>query len=119
MVEKSADILMPGPDGPVLARDTPTAPATADTERELAGILAAVVHAEHVPPESHFFTDLGANSLVMAQFCARVRKHPDLPSVSMKDVYRHPTVRELAAALAGTAAAPPPPTADAPATAVP
>ncbi|GAA5073662.1 Pls/PosA family non-ribosomal peptide synthetase [Streptomyces similanensis] len=119
MVEKSADILMPGPDGPVLARDTPAAPATADTERELAGILAAVVHAEHVPPESHFFTDLGANSLVMAQFCARVRKHPDLPSVSMKDVYRHPTVRELAAALAGTAAAPPPPGADAPATAVP
>ncbi|NED77999.1 peptide synthetase, partial [Streptomyces sp. SID9944] len=123
MVEKSADILMPGPDGTAVARSTSTAPAPADTERELAGILADVVHAEHVPPESHFFTDLGANSLVMAQFCARVRKHPGLPSVSMKDVYRHPTLRDLAAALTATAsggdtAAPPPP-ADAPAPAVP
>ncbi|GAB1331129.1 Pls/PosA family non-ribosomal peptide synthetase [Streptomyces sennicomposti] len=123
MVEKSADILMPGPSGTAVARSTSTAPAPADTERELAGILADVMHAEHVPRESHFFTDLGANSLVMAQFCARVRKHPGLPSVSIKDVYRHPTLRDLAAALTPTAvdgdtAAPLPP-AGAPAPAVP
>ena len=36
----------------------------------------------------------------MAQFCARVRKRDDLPSVSMRDVYGHPTIRALAAALA-------------------
>ena len=45
-------------------------------------------------------------TMVMAQFCARVRKRPELPSVSMKDVYRHPTIRSLATALAGTTAAP-------------
>ncbi|MEU6476897.1 Pls/PosA family non-ribosomal peptide synthetase [Streptomyces sp. NPDC047017] len=106
MVEKSADILMPGPDGSAISGRGDTAPATVDTERELAGILTDLVHAEHVPSDSHFFTDLGANSLVMAQFCARVRKRPDLPSVSMKDIYRHPTLRELAAALAVTDAAP-------------
>ena len=49
-----------------------------------------------VPVDSHFFDDLGADSLVMAQFCARVRKRPDLPSVSMKDVYQHPTISSLA-----------------------
>ncbi|MFI2642294.1 Pls/PosA family non-ribosomal peptide synthetase [Streptomyces sp. NPDC018610] len=114
MVEKSADILMPGPDGPATARDARADPAAADTERELAGILAEVVHAEHVPPDSHFFTELGANSLVMAQFCARVRKHPGLPSVSMKDVYRHPTLRDLTAAL--TEAPPAPPAGRTPAT---
>ena len=30
----------------------------------------------------------------MAQFCARVRKRDDLPSVSMKDVYQHPTIQQ-------------------------
>ncbi|MFD7131986.1 Pls/PosA family non-ribosomal peptide synthetase [Streptomyces sp. NPDC059894] len=73
-----------------------------DVEREFADILAGVICVERVPFESNFFEDLGGNSLVMAQFCARVRKRADLPSVSMKDVYRHPTVRSLATALAAT-----------------
>ncbi|WP_145379426.1 phosphopantetheine-binding protein, partial [Staphylococcus epidermidis] len=46
-----------------------------------------------------FFQDLGADSLVMAQFCARVRKQPDLPAVSIKDIYQNPTISALAAAL--------------------
>ncbi|MFF0731694.1 Pls/PosA family non-ribosomal peptide synthetase [Streptomyces chartreusis] len=71
----------------------------AAVERTLAAVLASVVRTEHVPVDSHFFDDLGADSLVMAHFCARVRKRGDLPSVSMKDVYRHPTIRSLATAL--------------------
>ncbi|MCE7004583.1 phosphopantetheine-binding protein [Kibdelosporangium philippinense] len=47
--------------------------------------------------DSHFFDDLGADSMVMAQFCARGGKQPDLPSVSIKDIYQHPTIRSLAA----------------------
>ena len=77
------------------------------TENVLAEVLSGVVSKEHIPVDSHFFDDLGANSLTMAHFCARVRKHPDLPSVSMKDVYGHPTIRRLAAAL-DTAPAPAP-----------
>ena len=63
--------------------------------------------AERVSVDSHFFDDLGADSLVMAQFCARVRKRPDLPSVSMKDIYQHPTISRLATALAPAATAEP------------
>ena len=55
-------------------------------------------------PDAHFFDDLGADSMLMARFCARVRKRDDLPSVSIKDVYGNPTVRCLATAL--TEAAP-------------
>ena len=62
-------------------------------------MLAGVVRADRVPVDAHFFDDLGADSLVMAQFCARVRKRDDLPSVSMKDIYQHPTINGLAAAL--------------------
>ena len=55
-------------------------------------VLADVLHVERVPVDSHFFDDLGADSMVMAQFCARVRKRADLPAVSMKDIYQHPTI---------------------------
>jgi non-ribosomal peptide synthetase-like protein len=75
---------------------------TAPTEAALAGMLADVV-GTGVSPDSHFFDDLGADSMVMARFCARVRKRGDLPPVSMKDIYEHPTIRSLMAAVADTA----------------
>jgi non-ribosomal peptide synthetase-like protein len=85
---------------------TVTAETGTSTEIILAGILAEVLRAEQVPADSHFFDDLGADSLVMAKFCARVRKREDLPSVSMKDIYRHPTIRSLATTLAEPEARP-------------
>ncbi|WP_432075670.1 Pls/PosA family non-ribosomal peptide synthetase [Streptomyces wuyuanensis] len=69
------------------------------TEALLADVLAGVLRTERVPADGNFFTDLGADSMVMAQFCARVRKRDDLPTVSMKDVYRSPTIRGLVAEL--------------------
>src|SRR3989454_5916413 len=80
-------------------------PSTAATGAEsiLAEVLAGVLRVDRVSVDSHFFEELGADSLVMAHFCARVRKRGDLPSVSMKDIYRHPTIRSLAAALADAA----------------
>src|SRR5207245_2211467 len=65
-------------------------------EAVFAELLADVLRVDHVSADSHFFDDLGADSLGMAHFCARVRKRGDLPSVSMKDIYRHPTIRSLA-----------------------
>jgi non-ribosomal peptide synthetase-like protein len=76
-----------------------------DVERSFAALLAEVVGAERVSGDDHFFDDLGADSMVMARFCARVRKRTNLPSVSIKDAYEHPTVRSLAAALASAESA--------------
>jgi non-ribosomal peptide synthetase-like protein len=76
-------------------------PLTA-TEPALAEILAEVVGFEEVSVDSDFFDDMGADSMVMARFCARIRKREDLPSVSMKDIYRYPTIRSLASALGNT-----------------
>jgi non-ribosomal peptide synthetase-like protein len=84
-------------------------------ETAFAELLADVVGMREVPPDSHFFDDLGADSLVMAQFCARVRKREDLPSVSMKDVYEHPTLGSLATSFAEEAAPAPEPSVPAPA----
>ncbi|MFE0020923.1 Pls/PosA family non-ribosomal peptide synthetase [Amycolatopsis sp. NPDC059021] len=80
--------------------------STAGVEREFAQVLADIVGGEQVGPDSHFFDDLGANSLLMAKFCARVRKKPGLPAVSMREVYRYPTVSSLAAALTEAEPAP-------------
>ncbi|HSU69294.1 MAG TPA: Pls/PosA family non-ribosomal peptide synthetase, partial [Tepidisphaeraceae bacterium] len=106
----------------VAIREQPTdAAIDAGTRAEsiLAGVLAGVLRVEHVPVDSHFFDDLGADSLVMAQFCARVRKRGDLPAVSMKDVYAYPTLRRLADALAEVAPANARPAVQAPEAATP
>jgi non-ribosomal peptide synthetase-like protein len=79
---------------------------TSSTEKAFAEVLAGVVHGNGVSVASHFFDDLGADSMVMAQFCARVRKRADLPSVSMKDIYQYPTIKSLAASLTKSAPTP-------------
>jgi non-ribosomal peptide synthetase-like protein len=101
---------LPPPKGPrcLSTGHSYVAPSTA-TENVLADALAGVVSLDQVSVDSHFFDELGANSLLMARFCARVREREDLPPVSMKDVYLHPTIRKLAAALADAEPVPAPP----------
>ncbi|HEY3605766.1 MAG TPA: Pls/PosA family non-ribosomal peptide synthetase, partial [Sporichthyaceae bacterium] len=79
--------------------------------QEFARILAELLTVDAVGHDEHFFDDLGADSMVMAQFCSRVRKRPELPKVSMKDIYGHSTINGLAGALgaAPVAVAPPAP----------
>ncbi|MGW3169821.1 Pls/PosA family non-ribosomal peptide synthetase [Streptomyces sp. NPDC001153] len=103
MADQSSEVLSEPDDPAVVLSDA--APRGTETERELAQALADLMGAERVPVDSHFFADLGANSLVMAQFCARIRKRADLPSPSMRDIYQHPTIRSLAAALGEAAPA--------------
>jgi non-ribosomal peptide synthetase-like protein len=105
MVDKPAETLPSVPEPSTAVLDGYADPAT--IEGILSAVLADVVRTEQVPVDGHFFNELGADSLVMAHFCARVRKRADVPSVSMKDVYRHPTIRSLATALAHTPPAPP------------
>jgi non-ribosomal peptide synthetase-like protein len=94
-LDKGADV---GPAEGAVIEDRGTDTMTG-LERTLAKILADVLGVDRPAVDSHFFDGLGADSLAMAKFCARVRKHGNLPSVSMKDIYRHPTIRSLAAAL--------------------
>ncbi len=113
MLEKSTDARTGGPTGTsTLSGSRPESrphgtsggPA-AETARLLAEVLADVVGVEQVSGDSNFFDELGADSMVMAGFCARVRKRADLLPVSMKDVYRHPTINSLASALTHAAPA--------------
>ncbi|MFC0112237.1 Pls/PosA family non-ribosomal peptide synthetase [Kibdelosporangium aridum] len=106
---------LPAPQGPrsLLVQHSHVDPTT-DTEKTLADALAHVLRLDRVSVDSHFFTDMGANSLLMAHFCTRLRKHAELPPVSMKDIYLHPTIRSLAAALADATPVPAEPRVPAP-----
>jgi non-ribosomal peptide synthetase-like protein len=86
--------------------ETEAGRSPADIEQILAEELGELVPVDEVTVDGNFFDDLGADSMVMARFCARARKRPDLPSVSMKDVYANPTIRGLASAIADEAPAP-------------
>ena len=75
------------------------APAS-QAEKVLAGELAALLSLPRVSTRDDFFKDLGAHSLLMARFCAALRRSGSLPDISMRDVYQNPSVEKLAASLA-------------------
>ncbi len=97
---------LPAPSGPrrvatkgeVVAADSPV-------ERAIVDAVAGLLGLDQVSVDSDFFSDLGMNSLLLAQLCARLRERPELPPVATKDVYQNPTPRRLAAALANAAPA--------------
>jgi len=96
---------LPAPSGQrrLTSEDEYVAPGS-DLESALAERLAVILGVERVSVESNFFDELGASSLLMARFNAELRKDPELPAVSMRDVYLHPTVRRLAAAVTDSSA---------------
>jgi non-ribosomal peptide synthetase-like protein len=74
-----------------------------DTEEALARALIEVMKVERVSVADDFFQDLGAHSLLMARFCAEIRKCLNAASVSMRDVYLNPTIEKLALHLGASA----------------
>lgn len=88
---------LPKPTGPrvQLAGGTMVEPQT-ENERILVQTVAEVLKLDRVSTGDHFFDDLGANSLLMARVCAKIRQRPGLSNVSMRDIYTNPTVARLA-----------------------
>lgn len=92
---------LPAPSGTrVTSRSRAFVMPSTDIERLLAQALASALRCESVSVEDHFFNDLGANSLLMAKFCARARELGHPGNLSMKDTYLRPTIRSLAAGTA-------------------
>ncbi|MFC4902391.1 Pls/PosA family non-ribosomal peptide synthetase [Kocuria oceani] len=69
------------------------------TEEVLAAALASVLRLEKVSATANFFSDLGANSMLLAQFTGRLRKDARVPVPAMRDLYTAPTISALAGAL--------------------
>ncbi len=88
---------LPAPSNPRSAPSTAdyVAPAT-ETEQHLAEALGRVLGVERISATGHFFDDYGADSLLLAKFCALIRERGDVAPLSARDVYLNPTVRGLA-----------------------
>ncbi|MBM7365733.1 non-ribosomal peptide synthetase [Gordonia hydrophobica] len=90
---------------PVVTHAEFVAPAT-DAEQRIAEVFVGLVGADRVSATESFF-DLGGNSLSAMRAVARVSDALGV-EVSIRDLFDAPTVRELAAAVAGRAPALPP-----------
>lgn len=64
-------------------------------QKTIAKCLADVLKIDRVSITDNFFDDLGGHSLLMAQVASEIRQRCKF-EVSMRDIYQHPTVEQLA-----------------------
>ncbi len=70
-----------------------------DAERRILKVWRSLFHPQLISLDDHFFLDLGGHSLLAARMVSELRKYPRFARVSVADVYEHPTIASLAAAL--------------------
>ncbi len=70
------------------------------TERRVKEVWEGLFHLQDVSLDDDFFLDLGGHSLLAAQMVSELRKDARFARVSVGDVYEHPTIAKLSAALA-------------------
>jgi amino acid adenylation domain-containing protein len=89
---------LPAPDAGRLHLDSAYAPPRTPDEKTLAAIWQDVLGHERIGVDDNFF-ELGGSSLLLVEIEARLREafHRDIPIVEM---FRHPTIRSLAEAMA-------------------
>lgn len=73
-------------------------------ERRLHAVWSDIFAPVPVSIEDDFFLELGGHSLRAAGLVSRLRREPAFRQISMLDLYRHPTIRQLAAHWDGRAA---------------
>ncbi|MER5297720.1 condensation domain-containing protein, partial [Streptomyces pharetrae] len=91
---------LPEPEWSAAADTAHRAPRT-EAERVLAGIWAELLGVERVGLDDHFFM-LGGDSIVSIQVVSRARTAG--LALTPRDLFRHPTLADLAAAATGAAA---------------
>ncbi|MEW6121680.1 MAG: Pls/PosA family non-ribosomal peptide synthetase [Pseudomonadota bacterium] len=70
-----------------------------DTEAALLVAAKPLFPGQSIPFDADFFADLGGHSLLAATFLAAVRANPDLPPITLEDLYSLRTLRAIGAKL--------------------
>lgn len=76
--------------------NNPFVAATSDTEIILVEQLKHVMKLDQASVTDHFFDDLGAHSLLMAQYCVVIRENLPTADISIRDIYQQPNIKQLA-----------------------
>ncbi|WP_219539924.1 non-ribosomal peptide synthetase, partial [Nonomuraea guangzhouensis] len=104
---------LPTPDGNRPELNSTYQPPTTPTEELLTTIWTDLLHLDQIGTTDNFF-DLGGHSLLATQAITRTRTTFNT-DITLAELFDHPTISELAAAIdAGTAGATPPPIAHIP-----
>nr|WP_284701678.1 amino acid adenylation domain-containing protein [Rhodoplanes tepidamans] len=93
---------------PVLAAAAPSARPASQLERRIAAVLGRLLGRADIPPDENFF-ELGATSVLLVEAHGRLRDELGV-ALSVTDLFAHPTLASLNAALAHRAAEPRPDT---------
>lgn len=64
-------------------------------EAALAELLAQLLHVDRISANADFFDELGADSLVLAQFVTRISKQLKVRRVSLRKLYENPSIAAL------------------------
>ncbi len=64
-------------------------------------VWSALLGGAEIGVDDDFFLDLGGHSLLAARMVSQLRKDAGFASITMRDVYTHPTISRLAAAIGG------------------
>lgn len=70
--------------------------AEGECEEKIARIWGEVFGTDTISANAHFFNDLGGHSLFAARAISRLRTVSGFELLSVRDLYAHPTVRQLA-----------------------
>ena len=89
---------LPAPQ-PRTARPAGQAQPRTPAERELLACWRRLFHREEVGLQDDFFLELGGHSLLAAMMVSELRRTAGFQSLSVGDLYAHPTVEGLALAL--------------------
>ncbi|MHC1712575.1 MAG: Pls/PosA family non-ribosomal peptide synthetase [Solidesulfovibrio sp.] len=90
---------LPTPETPFIDESREVVAPRTETETRLAAVWADVFGRREVSVTDDFFMDLGGHSLLAAAMASKLRGMPGLDQASIGDVYQHPTIEGLAAAM--------------------
>jgi non-ribosomal peptide synthetase-like protein len=77
------------------------APPRNSTEQKLLEVWSALFRTSQISVDDDFFLDLGGHSLLAAHMVSELRRHERFTSLTMRDVYGHPTIASLASEIKG------------------
>ncbi len=86
---------LPPPTTPLTRSNREMVSPRTEVEIQIAEVWQRLLGVEQVSIGEDFFVDLGGHSLVAAQMVSVLRNECEL-EVAVRDVYQHPTIRELA-----------------------
>lgn len=90
---------LPAPRPGAVRRSLPAQRPLSPTEQCIERTWKSVLGVPSVSPDDDFFLDLGGDSLRVARMVSELRRLPGFASISVADVYDHPTIASLATAV--------------------